>query len=239
MLTLTALMILAIVLSLAGKKGQKLEYDADEIDFSGHKPDQKDLRRAEEAMRHRKKITTAATAVILALAMLIDWSSGGNPFAAVGAQGKGHGRSPGLVTFPGWQAGSVEIPPQGFSGHMLVRFESGEASGGGFMIVMPGETRKFGWRVVGGDAPSCILRLEFKGAQTHETGSAGGYNFLKQDFGEGEHEASFTAWCPHGRTDAEFQFATMTTNRDDLRAPTPTWRPANGGDIRHRPAPKS
>lgn len=239
MLTLTVLLIMAIVLSLAGKKGQKLEFSADEIDFSGRKPDQKDLLRVELTMRRRKKIKTLATMAIVVLALLIDWRTGGNPFASVGAQGHGHGRSPGLVTFPGWQAGGVEIPPQGFSGHMLVRFESGEASGGGFMIVMPGETRKFGWRVAGSDAPSCVLRIEFKGAQTHETGTSGGYSFLKEDFGEGEHEASFTAWCPRGRNNAEFQFATMTTNRENLSAPTPSWRPANGADIRHRPPPRS
>ena len=122
MLTLTILLILAIVLSLMGKKGQRIENDADEIDFTGHKPDQQDLRRAAESMRYRKKLTTIATAALIALAMLIDWGSGGNPFAGTGAQGHGHARAPGLVTFPGWQAGSIEIPPQGFSGHMLVRF---------------------------------------------------------------------------------------------------------------------
>ena len=233
MLTLTVLMIVAIILSLMGKKGQAVEYDADEIDFSGHKPDKKDLRRAEENMRHRKKVMAVATAAAAAAAMLIDWSAGGNPFASVGAQGHGQGRAPGLVTFPGWQAGGVEIPPQGFSGHMMVHFESGEVSGGGFMIVAPGEKRKFGWRMVGGDAPSCMLRIDFKAAQTRETGWLAGFSFLKEDFGEGEHEASFTAWCPRGRTNVEFQFATMTGGRDDPRAGPPSWKPANGGDIRH------
>ncbi len=234
MLTLTVLLIVAIVLSLMGKKGQKLEYDADEIDFSGHKPDKKDLRRAEESQRHRKKVMTVATMGAVAVAMLVDWSAGGNPFAGLGAQGQGHAKSPGLVGFPGWQMGGVEVPPQGFSGHMLVRFENGEATGGGFMIVAPGQKRKFGWRVVGGDAPSCYLRIEFKGAQTRETGSSGGFSFLKEDFGEGEHEASFTAWCPRGRNNVDFQFATAPTDREDPWAP-PMWRPASGADLRHRP----
>ncbi|MEI7610051.1 MAG: hypothetical protein WCJ64_21925 [Rhodospirillaceae bacterium] len=234
MLTLTTLMIVAIILSAMGKKGDKLEYDADEIDFAGHKPDKKDIRRAEERLRHRKKIATAATVALLAVAMLIDWSSGGNPVAGIGATGHGHARSPGLVTFPGWQSGSVDIPPQGFSGRMLVRFESGEASGSGFLIVAPGEKRRFGWRVVGGDAPSCVLHIDFKGAESREAASIGGFSTLRQEFGEGEHEASFRAWCPHGRNNVDFEFATMTTSRSDMPSALPSWRPANGADVRHR-----
>ena len=237
MLTLIILLSAAIVLSLMGKKGQKVEYDADELDFAGHMPDAATLRRAEEVLRRRKKITIIATVAVLCVAILIDWNFGGSPFATGGASrpGQGHGqsRAPGLATFPGWQSGSVEIPPQGFSGHMLMRFENGEASAGGFMIVAPGEKRRFGWRLVGGDAPSCILRIEFAGSETQEVGWWSGFSFLKQEFGEGEHEASFTAWCPAGRHDVDFQFATMATSRDDHPVARPSWQPASGADIRH------
>ena len=116
---------------------------------------------------------------------------------------------------------------------MLVRFENGEASGGGFMIVAPGQKRKFGWRIEGRDAPSCMLRLEFKGGQSREVGWSGGYSFAKEDFGEGEHEASFTAWCPHGQNNVEFQFATMTTGHEGALSLPPSWKPATGADIRH------
>ncbi len=233
MLTMTALLIVAIILSLVGKKGQKVEFDADEIEFLGHKPSQKDIRRVEEGMRHRKKLLMVGAGAVVVFAMLVDWSSGGNPFSGSGAKGGGWGRAPGLVSYPGWQAGGVAIPPQGFSGRMLVRFENGEMSGGGFMIVAPGVKRKFGWRVVGDDAPSCMLRLDFKGAKTYETGWLGGYTVSKEEFGEGEHEASFTAWCPHGQNNVDFQFATMTTGRDDQPVAQPSWKPASGADIRH------
>ncbi|MEI6557783.1 MAG: hypothetical protein WCO00_05195 [Rhodospirillaceae bacterium] len=234
MLTLIIMMIIAIMLSLAGRRGQAVEYDADEIDFSGHKPDKKDLNRAREKVRHHKKIMLIAAAVIVPLAMMIDWRTGGNPFAGAGAQGRGQARSPGLVTFPGWQTGSVEIAPQGFSGRMMVRFESGEVSGGGFMIVAPGETRHFGWRVSGRDAPSCILRLDFKGGKSPETGWFGGFSFFKAPLTEGEHEATFHAWCPRGRNDADFQFATLTTSRDGRAVTQPVWKAATGADVRHR-----
>ncbi len=234
MLTLSALLIVAIALSLMGKRGQTIEYDADEMDFTGHTPNKIEIHRAEERQRLRKTLMAIGVAALVAVVMLVDWSSGGDPFGGAGAQGNGRAKSPGLVTFPGWQAGGVEIPPQGFSGHMLVRFEKGEAAGGGFMIVAPGETRKFGWRIVGGDAPSCFLRLDFKGVQTREVGWMGGYSYIKEDFGEGEHEASFTAWCPHDRSNVEFQFATMPAGRAESQVLPPSWKPAGGGDIRHR-----
>ncbi len=234
MLTLLVLLIVAILLSLVGKKGQKVEFEADEIEFLGHMPNQKDIRRVEAGLRQRKKLTMLGVALVVLLAMLVDWSGDGNPFSGTGEPGWGRGRAPGLKSYPGWQAGSVEIPPQGFSGRMLTRFETGEIAGAGFLIVAPGAKRKFGWRVVGVDAPSCMLRLEFKNSRSQEVGWFGGYSVSNEEFGEGEHEASFTAWCPRGQTNVDFQFAAMTTSHDGWPTVAPAWVPVNGADIRHR-----
>jgi hypothetical protein len=166
---------------------------------------------------------------LLALAMLMDYRILVQPDATTAASG-GQAAGPG----PGWKTDQgAALPPSGFTGRAVVRFEQG-VSAKGLAVVAHGQFKRVGWRITGQDAAYCFLEVELEARPAPRKLDTEGYSTTDAVLDEGWHEATVHAWCPQGHANARFDIATRTVSPINPAEDAGPWTEAGDADIRHR-----
>ncbi len=230
---LVLMMLAAIALSLFGREGEEVRT-------------RPVLRRAAVRAPRPKKARQGSGAVIglalgggvlLILALLMDYhilfqpaartaTSAAPVPAAVPAPVPGPG--------PGWKTDQgVALPPSGFSGRAIVRFEQG-VTARGVAVIAHGQFKRVGWRITGQDAAYCFLDVEIDARPNHRNLDPEGYSYADPVLDEGWHEAKIKAWCPPDHPSARFDISARNVAPGGLAGDTAAWTEAGDDDIRHR-----